>query len=271
MNVLIKVGAGMALLAALMTSGFYVFLKAEGSNSTTSKVTAADRMIKDETRSISAAITQIEVSGPVKLTLRQGVTPSLMVRSEQRHLSKISTDQSGNTLSIAFNTSTLHNRNPIEVEVTLPELQKLSLRGSGKGQVMGFKGAQLELALNGSGDLELDGEYKNINANLRGSGDLSLSTSNSDKVELDIIGSGNITAKGQSKSLVTQLNGSGDISAEQLLADIVNITLNGSGNTDVHAKQSVNVNLRGSGDVMVRGQPQQRTITKHGSGDVNFE
>lgn len=271
MIILLKVGAAMALLAALMTSGFYAYLKAEGKDTLASTVTAADRMIKDETRSITAAITQIEVSGPVKLMLKQSATPSLIVRSEQRHISKISTDQSGNTLSIAFNTSTLHNRKPIEVEVTLPELQKLTIRGSGMSQVTGFKGEQLQLSLNGSGDLMLEGEYKNINANLRGSGDLTLSTGNSDSVDLDVIGSGNITAKGQSKALVTQLNGSGDINAEELVTDKVNITLNGSGNTHVNAKQSVNVNLRGSGDVMVRGQPQQRTINKYGSGDVEFE
>jgi hypothetical protein len=94
MIILLKVGAAMALLAALMTSGFYAYLTAEGKDTLASTVTAADRMIKDETRSITAAITQIEVSGPVKLMLRQSATPSLIVRSEQRHISKISTDQS---------------------------------------------------------------------------------------------------------------------------------------------------------------------------------
>jgi Putative auto-transporter adhesin, head GIN domain len=271
MNVLIKVGAGMALLATLMTSGFYSYLKAEGSNSsTTSAISAADRTVKNETRSITSGITQIEISGPIEFKLTQGATPGLMVRAEQRFLSQISTDQSGNTLSISFKGRTFQNKTPIEVEVTLAELQKLTMRGSGDSNVTGFKGEQLQLSLNGSGDLNLQGEYQRVNANLRGSGDLNLNTGTSNSVELDIIGSGSITAKGTSKTLVTQLNGSGDMDADSLVADNVTVNLNGSGNTLVNAKQSVVVVLRGSGDVSVAGQPAQRNITKVGSGDVDF-
>ncbi len=269
MNILLKVAAAMALLALLMTSGFYSYLKAEGDN--TSTVSSADRTVASNTRTITGAIKQIDVSGPIELTLKQGSIPSLVVKGEQRHLSKITTEQNGDNLVISFSGSGFHSKTPIEVEVTVPMLEKLTVRGSGESHVTGFSGEQLQLALNGSGNVELKGEYQRVTANLRGSGDLNLSTGNSNSIDLDVIGSGSITAKGKSKALVTHLNGSGDIDADELLAENVTISLNGSGNTHVHATQSINVNLRGSGDVKIQGQPSQRTISKYGSGDVEFE
>ncbi len=267
MNVLVKIGAGMVLLATLMISGFYSYLKAEGNDT----ILLANNKLKTENRIIDASVTQIDVSGPIEFTLKQGNTPSLVIRSDERYLQKINTTQSGNNLSIEFNDHIAKRTHAIEVEITLPNLAKLSVRGSGDSHVSGFKGEQLQLSLSGSGDMDLQGQYQKVNANLRGSGDLDLKTGNSNSVELDIVGSGSITASGQSKSLITRLNGSGDLDANKLRAENVSVSLNGSGNTFVYAQQSVNVELRGSGDVSVAGKPAQRNVSKQGSGDVDFK
>ncbi|MFD2273130.1 GIN domain-containing protein [Undibacterium arcticum] len=44
----------------------------------------------------------------------------------------------------------------------------------------------------------------------------------------------------------------------------------GSGDASLNAKQSVNLNLRGSGDIHVDGKPAQRNVSRTGSGDVSF-
>lgn len=271
MKTLAKVGAALALIATLMTSGFYSYLKAEGDNRPFKQLTAAERAIKSETRPIAATITQLDISGPVDIKLVQGNTPAMTVRSEQRFLKKILTESSGNTITISFEGRVFRNQGPLEVEMTLPALQKLTIRGSGDAHITGFKGEQIQLASTGSGDLEFNGQYQRVNANLRGSGNMHLAGNNGTVLDLDLIGSGNLSASGQTKTLTTRLNGSGDIDAMDLLADESTVSLNGSGNTRVQAKQAITVNLRGSGDVTVKGNPSQRNISKAGSGEVDFE
>lgn len=269
MRTLAKVGAALALLATLMTSGFYTFLKAEGETRPAGK--SVDRTLKTETRSVAATINQLEVSGPIDLKLVQGNTPAMTLRGEQRLLQKITTETSGTSMTIGYDGGMFHSNTPLTIEMTLPALQKLTMKGSGDGHVSGFKGDQLQLTGTGSGDLEFKGEYQRVAANLRGSGNLNLVGGNGNSVELDLIGSGNLNASGQIKTLVTRLNGSGDIDAMALQADTATVSINGSGNTRVQAKQAINVTLRGSGDVTVKGNPAQRTINKTGSGDVDFE
>jgi hypothetical protein len=274
MKTLAKVGAALVLLSALMTSGFYVVLKAEGRSgiSNTSTVShKADRTLTSEKRSIDAAITQIEINGPIDLKLTQAASPEMTLRAEQRLMSRFVIEQSGSTLSIKFNDATFFSKHPVAIELSLPKLQRLAVRGSGDTQVNGFNGEQIQIVVNGSGDLDFNGQYQQVNASLRGSGEIKLNTGNGKSMDLDVIGSGNLSATGQTQTLTTHLTGSGDIDAEAVPAETVTVNLNGSGDTKVHAKQAVTVSLRGSGDVNVSGKPSQRNITRTGSGDVSFE
>lgn len=269
MKTLAKVGAALALLATLMTSGFYTYLKAEGRYE--APVSSADRAIKSETRTVAANVTQLEVSGPIDIKLIRGDKPGMTVRGEQRLLKRLSSEVNGNSMSITFDGNMFRSRQGLEVEMTLPALQKLTIRGSGDAHVSGFKGELVALSATGSGELDFNGQYQRVKANLHGSGNMNLANGASTAMELDLIGSGNLIASGQTKSVTTRLNGSGDIDADQLQADDATVSINGSGNTRVQAKQVVNVTLRGSGDVNVKGNPKQRNVSRTGSGDVEFE
>ncbi|MFD2273129.1 GIN domain-containing protein [Undibacterium arcticum] len=98
----------------------------------------------------------------------------------------------------------IHTRRPLQVELTLPALQQLTMQGSGDADVKGFNGEQLQLALRGSGNAVVVGQYKRINASILGSGDLQLNGGNSDHVELSLTGSGEMTITGQSKALAAK-------------------------------------------------------------------
>lgn len=273
MKTLAKVGAALVLLSALMTSGFYVVLKAEGrvANSTSTASAKAERVLTSEKRSLDQAINQIEISGPIDLKLVQAASPEMTLHAEQRLLSRFVIEQNGSTLSIKFSDSTFYSKHPVSVDLSLPKLQRLAVRGSGDTEVNGFTGDQIQLVVTGSGQVNLNGSYQQVSASLRGSGDVKLNTGNGKSMDLDLIGTGNIFATGQAQTLTTHLTGSGDIDAEAVLADNATVSLNGSGDTKVHAKQSVTVSLRGSGDVNVAGKPGQRNITRTGSGEVSFE
>lgn len=268
MRALMKAGAILLGLAVVLVGLSWNVLRAQGLEQSGQ---AGSHAVATETRPVNANVTVIRLSGPIDLKLRQGATPSMNVRAEQRLLSKIVTAQNGNTLQIDTHGAIINRHRPMVVELVLPSLQELRVLGSGDATVSGFSGTTLQLALNGSGDVSFDGQYQHVAASISGSGDLTFNGGNSDEVELSLLGSGDVTARGTAKTLTAKLAGSGDMHAGSLQADSVHLSLLGSGDANVFARSAASVAIRGSGDAAVAGNPSQRSVSKSGSGDVRWE
>lgn len=265
---LIKIGLSLLLLSFVLVGITYNLLKTYGTASPTS---TAGRTLSNETRKIDAMVTSLDLNGPIDLVLRQGPVPSLRVHGEQRSLANIETLQDGRDLTIRTKGMLLNPRHRLQVELVLPQLSELILRGNGNAKVSGFNGERMELQLNGSGNAAFNGRYRRLEASVRGSGELDLNAGNSEYVELDMRGSGRITASGSCKTMVANLNGSGDLDARHLAADKVDATVRGSGTGRVFARNWVEVMLNGSGNMHVYGSPGDRTVTRNGSGSVHWE
>jgi hypothetical protein len=268
MQVLMKIGAVMLLLAVVLVGTSFGILRAQDVGDHAGN---GSHTLKSEIRKVGADVLNVEVNGPIELMLTQGATANLVVVGEERLLPRVETTQKGATLSIDVTNSFFHMNRPLRVELTLPALQQLTMFGSGDGVVSGFKGDKLALAMHGSGDLRFNGEYQHVNANLLGSGDLELALGNSSDLDLHMMGSGSVTTSGHSQALSAHIMGSGDLGAEKLLADTVKIDAMGSGNSDVYAKQVAILNVKGSGDIDVHGNPAHREVNRAGSGDINWE
>lgn len=268
MRALMKIAAGLLLLAFALIGVTYSMLKAYGSNSPTSTV---GRSLSSETRKIDAMATVIDLNGPIDLILTQGQAASLKVRGEQRSLANVETIQDGRDLHIGTKGMLLNPRHRLQVELVLPSLEELIVTGSGDTKVSGFNGERLELQLRGSGNVNFSGRYRDLNASAHGSGNLNLNAGSSENVELAMVGSGQITASGSCKALNAELTGSGDLNARHLAADTVTVNLRGSGTSHVFAKQSAELTLRGSGDIRVLGNPNRRNVNRTGSGEVSWD
>jgi hypothetical protein len=268
MRALLKIGTSLLVLSFVLIGVSYSMLKAYGSTSPTS---SAGRALGGETRKVDAMATAIELSGPIDLTLTQGPVASLKVRGEQRSLANIETIQDGRDLHIGTKGMLLNPRHPLQVELVLPQLEELVVRSSGDTKVSGFNGEKLDLQLHGSGTVNFTGRYRSLTAGAHGSGNLSLNTGSSENVELEMVGSGQITSSGSCKVLNAELTGSGDLDARHLASDTVTVNLKGSGTTRVFAKHSAELTLRGSGDIRVLGNPDQRNVSRTGSGEVTWE
>ncbi|MBP1202174.1 hypothetical protein JOD97_000188 [Duganella sp. 1411] len=268
MRALLKIGIGLLLLSFVLIGVTYSMLKAYGSTSPTS---VAGRSLGGETRKVDAMAVTVVLEGPIDLTLTQGPTASLKVRGEQRSLQNIETIQDGRDLHIGTKGMLLNPRHRLQVELVLPMLEELTVRSSGDTKVSGFSGDRLELRLHGSGNVAFSGRYRNLIAGAHGSGNLQLNAGSSEHVELELVGSGEIKSSGSCKTLDAQLTGSGDLDARHLAADRVTVDLKGSGTTHVFAKQAADLTLRGSGDIRVLGNPDQRNVNRSGSGDVTWE
>lgn len=267
MRGLMKVGFSLLMLAFVLIGVSYGLLKAQGVHR---PLNVEGRMVDSETRSVGANLTAVELSGPINLTLRQSMTPSLEVRGEQRMLANIGTTSEGQTLRIGTRGIVLRHREPLQVTLSLPALEELRVDGSGVSTVSGFSGERIGVHLDGSGSIKFNGRFRNVVAGLHGSGELEISAGSSDEVEAKVVGSGTMTLVGSARELRAESAGSGELDARHLRADTVSVKQQGSGNTRVHARQTVAVTLSGSGDVDVSGNPNQRSVSRTGSGDANF-
>jgi hypothetical protein len=268
MRALLKVAFSLLVLAFLLIGVSYSMLRAHGTNGPSSP---GGRLVATERRPLDKAVAKVDLAGPVNLTLRQGATQSLEVRGEQRLLANIDTSIDGDVLHIGPRGILLRHRTPIEVTVTLPTLESLSVNGSGEHTVSGFAGDHLDVALDGSGSMRFNGRYREIMAAVHGSGDLELTGGTSDTVDAAVVGTGRLTLVGSSRALHAEMRGSGDLDARHLRAEEVALMQKGSGESAVYASKRLHAEMSGSGEARVFGNPDQRSVSRNGSGTVSFD
>ena len=116
-----------------------------------------------------------------------------------------------------FGSSPRRGRIGLSVKVTVPRLDGVALSGSGSICAQGLDAEQLQVALSGSGDVELAGRAR----------------------RLDI-----------------HMSGSGDTDATALAASDVAVDISGSGDADLVAHETLDVAISGSGDVRYAGDPK---------------
>jgi len=199
---------------------------------------------------------KIQVNGAYDLYITQGKEFSLRVEAEPEVLEKIQTEVKDGRLKVSDMKHKIRigvfKSKTRKIYVTLPELKELCINGSSdiKGQNK-FKTGDLSLVVNGSGDIELELEARDIDASIRGSGDIKL--------------------KGSADSFNISIAGSGDVSTYELTSQKASISINGAGDCRVNASQELAVNIAGSGDVSYQGSPKVVTKNVSGVGRVHKE
>lgn len=269
MKKIIRTGIGLLGLAVVLTASTVVFMRAHAGTVAASEGGSA----ASEVRPVDASIVNIVLNGPINLNMKQASTPEMLVKGNAKLIARVTTRVEGNTLYIGTRGIyiSVGKTEQSRVELSLPNLEKMQLLGSGDASVRGFHGNKIDISMQGSGNVMFDGEFQQVFANLLGSGDLNLGLGNSELVELNINGSGDSIVKGQAKMLNAKLTGSGDLNAALLKSAQVNLNSLGSATSKVFASQEVKVKLLGSGDVHVLGNPAKRNVERLGSGDVRWE
>jgi len=262
---LLRVGFALLVLACVLVGLTYTMLRAQGV-----PTRLEGRNVTSDTRTLGREVRTIELSAPVDLSVRYGPQPGLVVRGEARLLQNIDTSSKDGVLRIGTQGILLRHRQPLEVEVTLPMLERVALDGSGNTRINGFSGERIELSLSGSGSVQFNGRYRQAKAVLHGSGDLSVDAGNSDSIEAELMGSGALGLAGATRRLKYEGSGTGMLEAQRLRVEQAQLRQSGSGRASVTVRDTVNAAVSGSGDIDVHGEPTQRHITRSGSGNVHF-
>ena len=200
-----------------------------------------------EDRAIGA-VDEVSLAGTGNLTIVQGNMPALTVTADDNLLALIETETSGRLLRIRPKSGySLNPKTPLTYTLTIPQLEKVTLSGSGTVHAARFTGEKLSLQLSGSGNVfARDMEY----------GELSLSLSGSATAKLS----------GVAQEAKIRVSGSGDVDARELRSAVSEVRVSGSADVRVWATTTLNARVSGSADIRYRGEPKiEKRISGSGS------
>ncbi|MCM0667317.1 head GIN domain-containing protein [Flavobacterium tyrosinilyticum] len=194
----------------------------------------------------------IRISGFFDVDLVSGKEGKIILKGEENLLSKIKVEVEGNELKVYVERGVqLRTSMGKKIQVTVPfeKISAVTLSGSGDVKSKNkINSDSFSAKLSGSGNFNLDVDFRNF--------DLALS------------GSGDIVLKGKADSFTSKISGSGNVNASNLKSQTVDVTVSGSGNSVVTCESSITGRVSGSGNIKYLGNPEKRDVKVSGSGKI---
>ena len=182
--------------------------------------------------------------------LTQGDQQEVVIKAQQNIIDNIDLDRVYDGIWTIRYYQWVGYSKPVKIYITIPTLTKAGVSGS--GDIVGltsFTGLdQLNLAISGSGSIDLDTESNSLDAAVSGSGDLRLS--------------------GLTGKFGLVISGSGSMNGNDLVSKNADVRISGSGNAWLTVEEFLRVVISGSGDVNYSGNPEV-DVHISGSGEVN--
>ena len=176
---------------------------------------AENVMISSDVRGFSKV--WLSSSSDVKISIGQNF--SVVMTGDEEKIANTTLVRQRDTLIIkSKNKNHNYDRDQLMlVTIVMPNIEEMKINGSGNVHITGVDSEELDLAINGSGD---------------------------------------ISVQGQSEGVDFAINGSGDVDADKVQCIDVDVDILGSGDSSVYASNSINFDSSGSGRVDVFGKPK---------------
>jgi uncharacterized repeat protein (TIGR01451 family) len=170
---------------------------------------------EDRTVTAFSAITFTDVG---TLIVQQGATEAISVTADDNLVPLMETTVDGTTLILGLaDGNCVYRATELTYTITVDDLQKLTVEGSGRVELQEFAGTSLEIVIDGAASVKASGAVENL--------DLTIS-------------------------------GAGSFSGSELTSEAVDVTITGVGSATVNATTTLNVVIDGSGVVSYLGDPQ---------------
>lgn len=203
---------------------------------------------------------EIKLVGSANISYWQDTCSHVEIHGSDNIIPLIETYVEGSTFIIKFKKNVTIWKGKLEIKVFAPELNKLSINGSGNIKLInGIQTSKdIEFHINGSGNIQGEGlNCRRMAVSINGSGDVRLQQIESQECQAGISGSGNINLKGKAIQAKYAIAGSGNIQAADLEAENTDASISGSGNISCYASQKLVARVKGSGDIAYKGNPQE--------------
>ena len=208
----------------------------------------------------------LETSGDLEVTV--GATPALTITAGEKVIDRLSSDVEGDTLHLGVSGGPLSFGGEVHYALTLPALDAITVMGSGDAVVDFSASDAPTIEIRGSGDVTATGiTADTASISIDGSGDVTASDLDVRQLTVTIDGAGNISASGVAETQTIEIRGSGDYAAKGLSSADARVSIRGAGSVTVHATETLDATIDGSGDIVHTGDPRV-TENISGAGDV---
>jgi hypothetical protein len=170
----------------------------------------------------------VDLAGVSTITVHAGAEQTVVVHADDNLINRVKTDVQDGVLVVSDRGS-FATKLPFAIEVTVPNLDGTRLMGSGSISVDGVQARKFTAEVLGSGMLTISGTVDHLDASLAGSGNMQL----------------------------------GDLTARSVTA-----TVPGSGRLEVHATDTLDASIPGSGNIVYSGHPTTLKQMISGSGSI---
>jgi len=193
---------------------------------------------------------KIGVAGSFNVELIKGTEGEITIQAEENLMDYIITDVKDGQLKIKTKKGyQIKSTKKIKITIPFSDVEAISLAGSGNiYTTQTIKAKELQLAVAGSGGMNLN-----------------ISTG---QVNTSISGSGNMKLQGDSNQFSCKIAGSGNLNGYNLKANIANAKVAGSGNIKIHAMNEIHAKIAGSGNIYYTGNPEIVKSNSAGSGSI---
>lgn len=196
--------------------------------------------VESETRTVDA-FHSVELGGWGNLYVTQDGTSEIRIEAEDNILPLLQTYVRDGVLVIEHEKlKCITPRKPVNVYVSMEEVKRLSISGSGKiiGQTE-ITSDSLGVSVSGSGNIDLEVD--------------------TEELKTTISGSGNAQLKGDATTHDITISGSGNIQSYDLATEKSTVKVFGSGKSEVSVSNELDITITGSGDVYYKGDPSINT------------
>ncbi|MCU0428978.1 MAG: DUF2807 domain-containing protein [Cytophagaceae bacterium] len=193
----------------------------------------------------------IEAGGNFHVRIRKGDVYSVKITAQERILNDIVADQSGETLRFKLHWKHCHCDQPIEVEITMPELQGLDASGGASFSSEVFSGNRLALEASGGGKIEGNFRYSTI--------------------EAEISGGAKISLEGTAEDFNLNMSGGAKLQAFGLKTASLNADGSGGSKGEIEVSNQLKVRLSGGSKLAYKGNPSQRDVSTSGGAKLEAQ
>ncbi len=221
------VGITVLAFAGIVATIVLVAVHDNGTPATSSSRLTGSGVAATQTRTTSA-FTAVDLAGGNTVTVHVGGAQAVAVHGDDNLIKYVTTTVKDGTLAVGQSRS-FSTSSPMNVEITVPALDAVTLSGAGVLTVDGVRADHFTVRVPGSGVLVVTGTATTLDATLSGTGD----------VRLDALAAHDATA-----------------------------SVSGTGRLLINASHSLDATVSGTGSILYSGSPTVLTKNVTGTGSI---
>lgn len=204
----------------------------------------------------------ITIDPPINIKIGSGILQEKLLDLNPDHIQEVELNAYGNL------TIKKGNENSINIKADDNLIDNIETRIENNKLIIAMKSGAFQFSTSPTFVLNIPTSLNLLSVN--GSGNATIDELVTDLFTCNIKGSGSVNVlKGTVDRQTIVISGSGDYIAPNLLGSVSNVTIKGSGESIIHAKNALNVSIRGSGECRYYGNPQAITEKIQGSGSLH--